>query len=131
MEIVKKFTPKIGGKFTYSDAVTFWNALSEPYKLQSQHHLQCVDKSNLVKSSESCKYETDLIKVMNEHKKIAGQFFNRTLNNKNLFPENEKAMLLKSINQSRLYKEAVGQYLEKYMKYKAKYLELKAKLNQV
>jgi hypothetical protein len=131
VEIVKKYEPQIGKKFTYEQAIEFWNALDEPYKLQLTHHLKCADHSEIVTSAENCKVSTSLLIPMDNSKKTALSFFNKTLNNPALFPKESKDKLLKSVRNTLLFKKIEGQvggYYEKYMKYKQKYLALKAEL---
>jgi hypothetical protein len=131
-ETVKTFEPKIGHKFTYDEAIKFWNALEEPFKLQAIAHLKCGDNSNLVHKAENCKVESEHLKTMDQFKIKGLSFFNKTINSKPLFPEAEKKKFLSAIQSTNLYKllkgKMVGGYYEKYMKYKAKYLALRAEL---
>ena len=131
IEIVKKFTPLIGKKFSYADASTFWNALNEPFKIQAAAHNACNDYSNMALRDDGCKKENEMIKIMNEYKKTAKLFFDRTITKSPLFSEKDKNDFIKNYKGTKIYNEAVGKYMIKYMKYKAKYLELKANLNLV
>ena len=55
VEVIKKYESQIGKKFTYDEAIAFWTALNEPYKLQADHHLKCSNvKDSIAKSSENC-----------------------------------------------------------------------------
>ena len=131
LEVIKKYESHIGKKFTYEDAIAFWTALNEPYKLQLEHHLKCADHSNIVVSQENCKIEKTFSTPMDNSKKLALSFFNRTLNNTALFSKDNKDKLLKAVRNTLLFKKIegnVGGYYEKYLKYKQKYLALKAQL---
>ena len=136
LETISKYEKQIGKKFTYDDALKFWNTLNEPFNLQSEYHKKC-NNDIFNKANEDCKTESKLIKEEDASKKIAIHFFNQTLNNKNLFPENDKKKLLKAVESTKLFKVIkqqgnvvlAGGYYEKYLKYKAKYLDLKRQQN--
>jgi len=130
--VIKIYEPQIGKKFTYEDAIAFWTALNEPYKLQVDHHLKCSNvKDSIAKSQENCDIEKSLYSPMDNSKKLALSFFNKTLNNSALFPKDAKDKFLKEVRNTFLFKKIDGQiggYYEKYLKYKSKYLTLKAEL---
>jgi hypothetical protein len=136
LETISNYEKQIGKKFTYDDAFKFWNALNEPFNLQSEYHKKCNDDI-FNKANEDCKTENRLIKEEENSKKIAIHFFNKTLNNKNLFLENDKKKLLKAVESTKLFVNIkkqgqvvlAGGYYEKYLKYKAKYLDLKRQNN--
>ena len=129
---IEKYEKQIGKKFSYAEAFEFWNALEEPYKLQIQFHLACNEVFHNPKD-EKCVTESRLIGEVDKSKIMAKSFFNKTLNNKALFPEDDKNRLLKAVATTNLFQKIksdimAGGYYEKYLKYKNKYLMLKAQL---
>ena len=129
--IIEKFEKQIGKKFSFTDALDFWKALEQPLQLQIEYHLKCTESKNL--KDETCLTENKLINELDKSKIIAKSFFYKTLNNKNLFPEDDKKKLLKAVSNTNLFKKIkpdimVGGFYEKYLKYKSKYLELKKQL---
>jgi hypothetical protein len=130
LEIVKNYEVKIGHKFNYDDAIKFWNALEEPFILQVEYHKKCIDKNDLSHELENCNFENYYLKIMDQFKIKALSFFNKTINNKVLFLEENKKKFIKAIGNTRIFKilkdkMVGGYYYEKYLKYKQKYLALK------
>ena len=130
-EIVKKYEPQVGKRFSYDDAIKYWNALDESNKLHKAAHLECSQHND--EKHSSCITRSKILDTVIEHKKKAIHFFNKTINNSVLFSLKDKENFLKNIKSTKLYtdlneKKIIGGYYEKYMKYKAKYLALKAEL---
>ena len=127
-EIVKKYEPQVGKKFSYDDAIKYWTALDEPNKIHKESHLIC-NQHNNDEHNASCITRSKILDTVIEHKKKAIHFYNKTINNSALFSSKDKDNFLKNIKNTKLYtdlkEKMVGGYYEKYMKYKAKYLSLK------
>ena len=129
---IEKYEKQIGKKFSYTEALEFWNALEEPFKLQIEFHLQCNERMQNEKD-EKCITEIRLGQETDKSRIIVKKFFNNSLNNKNLFHEDNKKKLFKAVSNTRLFKKIkddimTGGYYEKYLKYKSKYLALKQQI---